>query len=84
MKPQQQQEWHVPWQKIHPWNKIAYEHGKANLTWFSVGRDTPEYKAWDEYFQKLGWAPLNFATLANDKEMTLPCQWPQWMPSVPA
>ena len=72
------------WNSVHPWAKMAYEHGKANETWFAIKHESPEFDLWARYFHKLGWAPLTFKRLAMEENpnavWTAPAQFPEWLP----
>jgi hypothetical protein len=65
--------------RIHPWWRVAYEFGHLNGSWFAIKRGTEEYTAWQRYFEKLGWFPR----IWNGQQVTMPCQWPEWLPPIP-
>jgi hypothetical protein len=65
--------------KVHPWWRIAYEHGHLNESWFVLKAGTQEHFAWQRYFENLGWFPKIWGA----HNVTMPCQWPEWLPDMP-
>lgn len=67
------------------WFSEAVKIGKANAlkadgAWPTVKPGTPEYEAWERYFDRLGWRPAVFrmARFSPDKEITVPTKYPEW------
>lgn len=46
----------------------------------SFKQGQPEFQAWVEYFDRLGWRPVVLQSCLDDtnRTMTFPTQWPQW------
>jgi hypothetical protein len=71
----------MPQNQQYPWWKAAMDHGSLNKSWFKTDPGSEEFKAWQKYFDLLGWQPRFFkeAHFRPNREITLPCQWPEWM-----
>lgn len=63
------------WEK-HPWFKAAIEHGRAHESFCEVECNSPEWSAWSDYFDALGWAPITFPAPGSGRKWTAPTRWP--------
>lgn len=84
MAAQQKKEKPIPWEKLRPWMRRAYDHGVRTEGWFALKVGSKEHAAWAAFFHRLGWTPSTFRTLSGDSEWTAPCQWPEWMETAEA
>jgi hypothetical protein len=68
------------------WFKWAQEIGAASGGWHEIKPKTPEWDAWQTYFNDLGWTPYTFKNVEFSKarSWTAPCRWPLWLTDPPA
>jgi hypothetical protein len=58
--------------------RTAMDHMRRHGGGCVVKRGTPEFKAWWEYFEQLGWRPYWMALVnRNGGEVTMPARWPR-------
>jgi hypothetical protein len=66
--------------KAREFYQRAEEQIRSAGAGFVISHGMPEFAAWAQYFNRLGWCPFGMAVAMRDttKQVTMPTQWPQW------